>query len=677
MDPTPPILRRLTPWILAVTLLFLTGMAVSRVLSLRQELAAQVMRQLEDDLKDRVETWESGLVDQLSQWTEVAGADPLQGPSLQARMRQRRAYFDSLYVWLPAEQIRTPQGIEKIQGKYQFPREALIEDPQRLAREPCLIQARGLAALEETDALQASAAYRTWCRDAPPPIRIVALSEAVTHLLDEQLFDDALEALDSDGLPVEMTLREASLRGISPFRAMVLKFERADLYKATQRDEEAYDLLLRIGIEITELDAPELIDLVKWVDYAIWFLERHKQNAQALRLRAERERAVRRLGGFNEVTRSLLDRLPPSNAEPPRFIYDQYDDDTYLLFTRWVQGSQQGVALQLDQQFLLEDFLESAKRFRGQLQILDANGSRHAGVRRPGPIAMEVPFRQTLPHLRVALMQSAVDTRLTRLDKEWVVPALLAGMMLLMGFFALYEQVRASRQQRLLLQRQREFATRVTHELKTPLAGIKVMAENLELGLYNSDEERSDMAKAIVRETDNLTARVNEILSVAKERTLRNPEPFDPEEAVLEAVELWGPRLDAAGVEFEADLHPTDEVMGDMEAVRDAVACLLDNALKYRREDADPSRVLLTLTQEGSTVEIAVSDNGIGVPPDMRKQIFERFVRVEGPNRGKAGGHGLGLAQVAQIASAHKGRAKCDEGIDGGSRFVLQLPALS
>ncbi len=59
----------------------------------------------------------------------------------------------------------------------------------------------------------------------------------------------------------------------------------------------------------------------------------------------------------------------------------------------------------------------------------------------------------------------------------------------------------------------------------------------------------------------------------------------------------------------------------------------------------------------------------------MLSQIFDRFVRVEGPNRGKSGGHGLGLAQVAEIMKAHKGDVTCHEGIDGGAKFVLRFPA--
>jgi signal transduction histidine kinase len=125
-------------------------------------------------------------------------------------------------------------------------------------------------------------------------------------------------------------------------------------------------------------------------------------------------------------------------------------------------------------------------------------------------------------------------------------------------------------------------------------------------------------------------------------------------------------------VRLHADLHPTNSLVGDAAAVRDAVGCLLDNALKYRREGGE-SEVWLTLQQDGSEVVIDVIDNGLGVPPNMREAVFDRFVRIEGPNRGKSGGHGLGLAQVRDAAEAHGGSVACLEGKDGGARFVLRL----
>jgi signal transduction histidine kinase len=249
------------------------------------------------------------------------------------------------------------------------------------------------------------------------------------------------------------------------------------------------------------------------------------------------------------------------------------------------------------------------------------------------------------------------------------------GLCFGLAMVALAALDRTIRQQFELLDRQRAFSTRVTHELKTPLAGIRVMAENLETGAYKDDGQRREMAHRIVEESDRLTRRVDEVLAVAKERTIPSPEPFDLEEVLYEAIDEWGPRMHDAGVELAANLGPADPVLGDAKAMRDAVACLLDNALKYRRETVE-SRVWLALTQDGRTVEVSVADNGIGVPKAMRKRIFDRFVRVEGPNRGKAGGHGLGLHQVREIVAAHKGTVACVEGADGGAKFVIRLPAM-
>ena len=184
------------------------------------------------------------------------------------------------------------------------------------------------------------------------------------------------------------------------------------------------------------------------------------------------------------------------------------------------------------------------------------------------------------------------------------------------------------------------------------------------------------MARRIVDEADRLSARVDEVLAVARERTIPDPVPFDPEEVIFEVVDEWGPRYEAVGLELAVDLDPTDLVSGDPGALRDAISCLVDNALKYRREDRDDAKVWITLKQEGAWVVIDVADNGLGVPKGMRKSIFERFVRVEGPNRGKSGGHGLGLHQVQEIVKAHKGQILCTDGVDGGARFVVRLPAV-
>jgi signal transduction histidine kinase len=126
-------------------------------------------------------------------------------------------------------------------------------------------------------------------------------------------------------------------------------------------------------------------------------------------------------------------------------------------------------------------------------------------------------------------------------------------------------------------------------------------------------------------------------------------------------------------VELVRNVEPVGEAFGDPALMRDAMVCLLDNAIKYKREDR-PSRVEVTLRRLNEEAELSVSDNGIGVPKSKREAIFQPFVRVEGPDRGLAGGHGLGLSFVNDAVESQKGSVRCEVGIAGGARFVLRLP---
>jgi signal transduction histidine kinase len=115
------------------------------------------------------------------------------------------------------------------------------------------------------------------------------------------------------------------------------------------------------------------------------------------------------------------------------------------------------------------------------------------------------------------------------------------------------------------------------------------------------------------------------------------------------------------------------EFYGDLELLKDAVSNLLSNALKYQHPQ-HKLRCILAIKEYGTQMEISVTDNGMGVPIADRKRIFDRFVRIEGNHRGLAGGHGLGLAFVAETAEAHHGTVKCVDGIQTGSKFVLRIP---
>lgn len=671
-------MRGVWPWILALALVVLTALALFGINKVRRDMAGQLSREFERDIRDRVASWEKDLFGTLTTWSEVAADNTYQGDVYQSQLRQTAPWFDALYIWSPAIQVTNQKRRTSHNGRLLFPERALLESAQAIQQIPCLSEARNLTSQPTTTVDEAVDAWRTGCRGEDPSTRMFALSEATSMYIRSQRWEDVLDILDADGIPPTVTLSEAVSRRIPPFRATVLALQRAQALSALGRDDEAAALNFKTGMEIAALDAPDAETLLEILKYPlIPWVEAHGSAPRTEMLRKASTRATHRVFGYREVRDNLLPRLVPLVPEGPRLVRDQYGDKPFLLFTHWARGGGIGVAMQLDEEMLLDNFLSYMGRFREHLVITDVTGRKYvAGARRGGSVAVAVPFTRTLTHLRVGMRVGPLQAQLRRLDREWMAGTFLLVCVLLVALGALTAVVQTSRTQRLLLVRQKEFATRVTHELKTPLAGIKVMAENLELGTYGSDRQRASMARSIVREADNLTHRVNEILAVTKERVLRQPEPFDPEEPLFEVIDQWGPRMAVADVQLTADLQPTDEVMGDPEAFRDAVACLVDNALKYSRDDNE-SRVELNCEQVGDRILVSVTDNGLGVPADMRDAIFERFVRVEGDNRGKSGGHGLGLAQVVEIARAHGGTVRCEEGIDGGAKFVLEVPAVS
>ena len=283
---------------------------------------------------------------------------------------------------------------------------------------------------------------------------------------------------------------------------------------------------------------------------------------------------------------------------------------------------------------------------------------------------VETAFTRILPHLRVGVAAGAVS-----IDdgvRTAVVQLLPIGLGIVIGVFALFGLIHSDRKQAQLIESQREFMTRVTHELKTPLAGIRLMAETLEMGAYRDEAQRESFAQRIVSEAERLGQRLDEVIRAAARPVDERPTTFDPAELVSALVERWRPQFEQRGVTLHLDARPGSRMFARQAYLRDALTNLIDNALKYRREDRN-SEVWIKVSGDRRWVIFEVSDNGLGVPSNMRKAIFERFRRVEGPGRGKSGGHGLGLAFVAEAARLHGGKVECTEGVDGGARFVMRI----
>lgn len=215
-----------------------------------------------------------------------------------------------------------------------------------------------------------------------------------------------------------------------------------------------------------------------------------------------------------------------------------------------------------------------------------------------------------------------------------------------------------------LVRSHRSLLANASHELRSPLARLKMAFAMLDDA---APERREQLRREIVTNIAELDALVEEVLLASRLEAGAQP-------AAQERVDLLGLAAEEAvrcGAELQTQGSADSFVArGDERLLRRALRNLLENARRYGGDE-----VLLELRRgDAARIEIRVCDRGPGVPEDMRERIFEPFFRLPG-HAERAGGVGLGLSLVKQIAERHEGRVVCEPRADGGSCFVLSLPA--
>ena len=221
----------------------------------------------------------------------------------------------------------------------------------------------------------------------------------------------------------------------------------------------------------------------------------------------------------------------------------------------------------------------------------------------------------------------------------------------------------------------REMGDNIAHDLKSPVARIRGMAEiSLSDAGVDGGEDQTT-AGSIIEECDRLLDMINTMLLISKTDAGAgdlNVIRVDMADVARGAVALFSPLAEDKGLEIHSDLPDSLMVKGDLKMLQRAMANLLDNAIKYTpppgRIDIDGYRDM----KDAPTVTIAVRDSGVGIGADDLPRIFNRFVRCDQSRT--AGGAGLGLSLARAVAHAHGGDIEVDSIIGAGSDFNLRLP---
>jgi len=215
----------------------------------------------------------------------------------------------------------------------------------------------------------------------------------------------------------------------------------------------------------------------------------------------------------------------------------------------------------------------------------------------------------------------------------------------------------------------------VSHELKTPLALIRLFAETLELGRVQTEEKARQYYRVINKESQRLTQLINNILDFSRIEADRKEYRFAPTDVariVEEVLEAYRFPIEQQNFTLEVEVaEDLPEAELDAEAIGQALINLVNNAIKYSR---DERYIRLRVRREGDRILISVTDRGIGVAKADQKKIFEKFYRAENSLLHETKGSGLGLALVQHIMEAHGGTVEVESTPGKGSTFTLVLP---
>lgn len=259
---------------------------------------------------------------------------------------------------------------------------------------------------------------------------------------------------------------------------------------------------------------------------------------------------------------------------------------------------------------------------------------------------------------------------------RFIIPSLAFTLILLVVF--LYTVILAFRQKK-LTEMKTDFINNMTHELKTPISTISLAGQMLsDPSVMKSPGTMKQLSDVIVEESKRLRFQVEKVLQLSVFDNGASTLKFTDvnANAIIEGVvNTFKLKVEKQGGTLKTDLEAaSDTVCVDEMQFTNVIFNLLDNALKYMREDVDPQLSITTRDIDSNHLEIKVIDNGIGIRKDDVKRIFDKFYRVPTGNRHDVKGFGLGLAYVKKMITEFRGTISVESEPAEGSTFIIVLP---
>lgn len=250
----------------------------------------------------------------------------------------------------------------------------------------------------------------------------------------------------------------------------------------------------------------------------------------------------------------------------------------------------------------------------------------------------------------------------------------IVGLLVLTSALIIVAIFQLRREQELALLRT-DFVSSVSHQLRTPLAQIRMFGETLMLGRVRNQEEERRSLEIIVKEAQRLTHQVDNVLHFSRAQRgeiALNLKDMPLAPLISEVLESFCPLAEAQECRVESSLDESLRAVVDPGAVRQILLNLLENAVKY----GPPDQIIDVRLRKGpsGSVQLLVEDEGEGIPEDQRSEIFSPYARLERDRDSGVAGSGIGLAVVKELVRRQGGSVRVEDSVSGGARFIVAFP---
>ena len=262
---------------------------------------------------------------------------------------------------------------------------------------------------------------------------------------------------------------------------------------------------------------------------------------------------------------------------------------------------------------------------------------------------------------------------------KFMIPSFVFSFILLVIFIV---TITIAFREKRLTEMKNDFINNMTHEFKTPISTISLAAQMLNDDSVRKSPEMSKHLSGVINdETKRLRFQVEKVLQMSmfnRQKATLRIQPLDANNLINNVVNTFKIKVEKYGGAIETHLDaPNSEVNVDEMHFTNVIFNLLDNAVKYRKEDTPLHIKVATRVHNDNTLVITISDNGIGIKKEDLKRIFQKFYRVSTGNRHDVKGFGLGLAYVHKMITELKGEISAESEYNKGSNFIIKLPLIN